>query len=178
MPNKFLSLMAFTVLIACAATPEVPPLQTLPLKTFLKEISNRPYECYEYKGKTDSCQAIAKRTVKGTTMTMDVEMLHFLRGGGSVTAYIVADFELGKTAFCGDLSEAAIRIEGGVVPAPIRDQIADDLKRRLAKDGTSCSEYARDAQGQYYTLTRDASGQIKGSVDRVWFFADRKRLSG
>ena len=80
-------------------------------------------------------------------------------------------------SYCGDFSDLTVRSEGGAIPEPLHREAAESIKRDLSADGRKCTENNRDQDGRFYAITRDSSGQIDGSIDRIWLFAEKKRLS-
>jgi len=175
---KSVFLLVCMFVAGCSTAPETTRGEVVPLKRILSEMRDKPYECFEYKARNDTCSAIAKRSVSGDTLRMEVEFLQFLRGRGTVTVHIDSSFKMGETSFCGRLADADIRAESTVIPPHIIDEILEDVKRRFERDGLQCNEYLLDSEGQFFSRSKDASGRVTGPADRVWFFSEPKRLSG
>ncbi|MDA8586821.1 hypothetical protein N9L47_11235 [Rhodobacteraceae bacterium] len=178
MPNKLYVLLSLLILSACAAAPEVPDAKVIPIKAFLSANRALPYECLNYNARNDTCKILAKRSVSGNILKLDVNFFQFLRYRGSVSVRIVSDFEIGQTAYCGNLENAVIEGQSTIIPPHIVEEILVALRKDLANEGTQCSEYLRDDEGRFYTRSRDRSGRAIGTTDRIWLFAEPKALSG
>ncbi|MEO9826853.1 MAG: hypothetical protein ABJF50_20830 [Paracoccaceae bacterium] len=174
--HKLVALFLLFAISACSSAPNVPDGVIVPTKTLLPMIKSRPYECYEYDATDDTCKALAERTINGNTLTMDTEAREFVPGFGPFTLNLIATFKMGETSFCGDLSKSDIEISGGL-PSNFRKDVVRSLRRDLAKDGVTCIAYLRDAQGQFYSVTLDGAGEVKGAADPVVFFAQPKEVS-
>lgn len=177
MSKNLFTLFSLSILSACASVPEIPSATVVPIKSYLSENRDRPYECHEYNARTDSCKIVVKRSVSGDTLNLDAEFLQFLQRG-SVTIRIASDFEIGQTTYCGSLENAVVEGTSTIAPPHIIDEAIEAARKGFARDGVQCSEYLRDEQGRIYTRSRDSSGGVVGTTDRIWLFAEPKRLSG
>ena len=146
MPARFFLPIALLFLASCAAAPERPEDgKVIPIKKFLADMHDRPYECFEYKQKKDACTAVAKRTVSGNVLTMEVEVMEYLPGGGNAKAKITVDFEIRKMGFCGSMANAELEVESNIIPEPYLRQVKRAILRRMSRDKFMCNEYVIDA---------------------------------
>ncbi len=174
----FLGVSALFLLVGCGgASPTVMPSgEPVSIQKLVSDTRGRPYECINYDPGSDSCEAIAKRQVRGDRISFDVSMLVPGPNADTVKVKIVADFRIEGGRYCGNLARADIRSEGNLTPSQ-RSLLEEVFLAEMISMGELCGLYVQDAAGGYTSVTTDRAGRVfEGGIEPVRFFSRPKRL--
>ena len=174
--RRIFSLVAVGLLAACSAPVSVPIGETVSIQKLLSDTRGRPYECVNYDARTDSCEGIAKRQVRGDRIFYDVSMLVPGPNADTIKVKIGASFKIEGGRYCGNLSRADIRTEGRLPPAQ-RSLLEELFLAEMISMGDVCGLYVQDASGSYTSVTTDRQGRVlRDGVEPVEFFRGPKKL--
>lgn len=179
MLNRASFALILLTLVACGASEDpLPKGEIVPMKTIAAEIQEKPYECYEYSAANDTCSAVAKRTLNGNEIVIEAELQDRFPGVGLILLKMKADYQIRGDTYCTRYDGAELRAFAPSFPAHVSDRVSEQLLTRFQSQGLDCYSYLRGEDGLTYSVSRSATGQIRGPADRVWFFASPKRVSG
>lgn len=164
------------VLILAAACAPVPKGDPVPIKLLFAENARKPYECAEYDARSNSCEAIAVRKVRGNRVEYRAEFilprLPGVPGQGRVT--INAPFRIEGDRYCGNFRRSDVKIKG--LPSSYATDLAIALKVELAKEGDICTRYYRDGSGYVSVTTKRDGTPIRDGTGPVVFLSQPKAL--
>ncbi len=170
---KKLVSLGLLILAACAPVPKGEPV---PIKLLFAENAQKPYECAEYDSRSNSCEAIAVRKVRGNRVEYRAEFilprLPGVPGQGHVT--VRAPFQIEGDRYCGNFRRSDVRIKG--LPSSYATDLAIALKVELAKEGDICTRYYRDGAGYVSVTTKRDGSPIRDGTGPVVFLTQPKAL--
>lgn len=171
--NKFFALGVLLLAAACAPVPKGEPV---PIKLLFAENAQKPYECAEFDARSNSCEALATRKVRGDRIDYRAEFilprLPGVPGKGHVT--IDMPFQIEGDRYCGNFRRSNVRIKG--LPSSYATDLAIALKAELAKEGDLCTSYYRDGSGYLSVTTRRDGSPIRDGTGVVVFLTQPKAL--
>jgi len=174
--RRILSVSALVFLAACGGSATVPSGEQVSIQKLLSDTRGRPYECVNYDAGSDSCEGIARRSVRGDRIHYDVALLVPGPNRDTVTVRIGAEFQIEGSRYCGSLARADIRTEGQLTPAQ-RSLLEEVLLAEMILMGDVCGTYVRDTAGRYTSVTTDRAGRVlRDGVEPVQFFRGPKKL--
>ena len=154
--------------------PAVPDLQVEPIRKVLLDNSALPYECVNYDSRTDSCEGLVTRRVKGDRIYY--EALALVPGPAKpVNMRLKVDFQIEDARYCGDMRDADLVFEGALTPGQ-RSLMQELFLAQLISYGSICGSYFREGEG-YISITTDRDGRVTPQgVETSHFFARPKAL--
>lgn len=171
--KRILCLFALA-LAACAPTPKGPPL---PIKAVYAENKGKLWECGNFDASKQTCEAVAKRSLRGDRVNYDMTLLMPKLPGipGRARINVQATFKVTGTAYCGRFTNARYRVTG--VPPEAARSLSQGLKQEMMKEGEVCTRYYRNGTDGYISETTRRDGTpIDDGVGRVQFFANAPAL--
>ncbi len=171
--KKIVTLGVLFLAAACAPTPKGEPV---PIKLLFAENAKKPYECAEFDARSNSCEALAVRRVRGDRVEYRAEFilprLPGVPGQGHVT--INAPFKIEGNRYCGNFGRSDVKIKG--LPSSYATDLAIALKVQLAKEGDVCTSYYRDGAGYLSVTTRRDGSPVRDGTGPVVFLTQPKAL--
>ncbi|MDJ0639226.1 MAG: hypothetical protein QNJ20_10350 [Paracoccaceae bacterium] len=165
-----------TLLLITAACAPVPKGAAVPMKQLFSENSSRPFECTDYEASSDSCEGIARRTLRSNTVVYDAEFIMPRLPGvpGRPRVLVNMPFKLESTRYCGDFRTAKVQVRG--LPSSYNTDLAIAFKTQLAKEGAVCTSYYRDGGGYVSVTTRPNGEPVRDGIGKVFFLSSPKKL--
>jgi hypothetical protein len=173
MTRYFAKFLPVFVLAACGMA--MPDGEIVPIQKILSDTRGLNYECVNYDAGSDTCEGIAHREVLGDRIFFDVSMIVPGPNFDIVQMQVSADFRIEGGRYCGDMSNADVRVEGEL-SAGQRSLIEEVVLAQLLSMGEVCGLYYRE-NGEYVSITTDRAGRVlPDSVEIVRFFEHPKDL--
>ncbi|NNE79605.1 MAG: hypothetical protein HKN18_04955 [Silicimonas sp.] len=167
---KFIPIL---VLAACGTA--LPRGEAVPIQKVLADTRGLNYECVNYDASTDSCEGLARRKVRGDRIYYDASFIFPGPNFDVIRMSMAADFRIEGGRYCGDMSDADIKIEGKL-SAGQRSLIEEIMLAEMLSLGEVCGVYYRE-NGQYVSVTTDRAGRVlPDGVESVRFFKRPKQL--
>ncbi len=159
-------------LTACG--PTLPDLEVEPIRKVLSDNSALPYECVNYDLRSDSCEGLVTRRVKGDRIYY--EALALVPGPSDpINMRLKVDFKIEDTRYCGHMRDADLAFDGTLTPGQ-RSLLQELLLAQLISYGDVCGAYFREGEG-YISVTTDRNGRLMPQgVETSHFFARPKPL--
>lgn len=171
--KKLLVLGAVLIAASCAPVPRGEPV---PIKMLFAENAGKPFECAEYEARSNTCEALAIRKVRGNRVDYRAEFIMPRLPGvpGIGKATIDVPFRIEGDRYCGTFRRSNVKITG--LPSSYATDLAIALKVQLSKEGDVCTRYYRNGAGYLSVTTRRDGTPIRDGTGPVLFVERPKAL--